>query len=150
MARMLGIKQQMAYWLCQNGYLYTERLGVKSGLKNRDLGSRVRVEEVERFRREYVFGRDIAASLRTSSRRVGRILGEEGIFPIRGHTVIPPRMLIYPATEALRSFLATLSGVPLSGLLPAGKIEDNTSRVGPLGISDPVGSLQSRFPKANS
>jgi len=66
------------------------------------------VEDVEQFRKQYVFARDIAANLRTSSRRVGSLLADEGIYPIRGHTVTPPRMVVYLATDELRRFLATM------------------------------------------
>lgn len=106
MARLLGIKEQMAYWLCQNGYIHAEKLGTKRGL-----GSRVRIEEVARFRQAHVYQRDIAASLQTSSVKVGRLLAEAGIFPIRGHTVTPPKLAVYPATDELRMFLADLMGV---------------------------------------
>lgn len=106
MARYLTIKEQMAYWLCQNGYLSAEKLGT-----NKELGSRVRIDDVERFRQAHVYRRDIAASLRTSSKKMGNLLAEAGIFPIRGHTVMPPRLAIYPATDELRRFLADLMGV---------------------------------------
>ena len=112
MAESLGIKQQVAYWLCQNGYMFAEKLGSWSGSRGKHLGSRIRVEEVERFRSEYVFGRDIASALHTSSRRTARLLAEHSIFPIRGHTAIPPRMLIYRVTEELRSFIASCGGDP--------------------------------------
>lgn len=110
MAESLGVKDQVAYWLCQNSYVHAEKLGSRAGSSARELGSRIRIEEVERFRREYVFGRDIAGALHTSSRKVARILAEQGILPIRGHTVIPPRMLIYQATEELQRFISTFSG----------------------------------------
>ncbi len=150
MAKALGIKDQVAYWLCQNGYMHAEKLGSRSGPSMRDLGSRIRVEEVERFRQSYVFGRDIAGSLRTSSRRVGRVLAEEGIFPIRGHTVIPPRMLIYLMTAELGDFLATLLGGPLSVLHPNGRISSNSSRVDPVGLSGPMGNLENSFSEAKT
>lgn len=150
MAKALGIKDQVAYWLCQNGYMHAEKLGSCSGLSKRELGSRIRVEEVERFRESYVFGRDIAGSLRTSSIRVRRLLAEEGIFPIRGHTVIPPRMLIYLMTGELRSFLATLLGGPLSELHPSDRISRNSSCLEPVGLSDPMGILESSFSEAKT
>lgn len=74
------------------------------------MGSRIPVEEVERFRREYVFGRDIAGLLRTSSRKMARVLAEQGIHPIREHTLEPPRMLFYLLTDELRRVMATCSG----------------------------------------
>lgn len=121
-AESLGIKQQMAYWLCQNGYIHAEKLGSCSGSGRTELGSRIRVEEVDRFRHEYMFGRDIATHLGTTSLKVRRLLGEYGIFPIRGHTVIPPRMLVYQATEELRRCLGTLGGESVSEFHLVGKM----------------------------
>jgi hypothetical protein len=78
--------------------------------KRAELGTRIRVEEVERFQRDYVYGRDIAGAFHTSSRKIARLLAEQGIFPIRGHTAVPPRMLIYRVTEELRRFIVTSGG----------------------------------------
>jgi hypothetical protein len=147
MAKVLGIKQQVAYWLCQNGYLHVEKLGSCSGLGTRDLGSRVRTEEVERFREGFVFGRDIAGSLGTSSRRMARILAEEGIYPIRGHTVIPPRMLIYQKTDELRNFLAVLLQIPSSAHHRDGKISSYSLGVESVGLSCPMGNWSDSFSK---
>ncbi|HEY3431379.1 MAG TPA: TniQ family protein [Rhodocyclaceae bacterium] len=143
MAKVLGIKQQVAYWLCQNGYLHVDKLGTTTS--TREQGSRVRMEEVERFREGYAFGRDIAGSLRTSSRRMARILAEEGIFPIRGHTVIPPRMLIYQLTEELRDFLAVILKIPPSVHRQDSKISGNDSCAEAVGLSCPVGNLSDSF-----
>lgn len=143
MAKVLGIKQQVAYWLCQNGYLHVDKLGTTTS--TRELGSRVRMEEVERFREGYVFGRDIAGSFGISSRRMARILAEEGIFPIRGHTVIPPRMLIYQMTEELKDFLAVLLRVPLSTSHLNGRIDSNDPCAEAVGLSCQMGNLSGSF-----
>jgi hypothetical protein len=47
---------------------------------------------------------------------MGNLLAEVGIFPIRGHTVMPPRLAIYAATDELRRFMADLMGVRPSEL----------------------------------
>lgn len=130
MAEYLAIKEQMAYWLCQNGYLSAEKLGT-----NKELGSRVRIEDVERFRQTHVYRRDIAASLRTSSKKMGNLLAEAGIFPIRGHTVTPPRLAIYTATDELRRFVADLMGVHPSELQLGNKISPIESNAEPVGLS---------------
>lgn len=109
-ARTLGIKDEMAYWLCRNGYINSEKLGTR-----KEMGTRIRVEELERFQAEYVFGRDIAGTLHTSSRRAARILAEQGILPISGHTLIRPRMLVYKVTENLQTFISAYGGSPSPG-----------------------------------
>lgn len=136
MAKYLAIKDQMAYWLCQNGYLSAEKLGT-----NKELGSRVRIEDVERFRQAHVFRRDIAASLRTSSKKIGNLLAEAGIFPIRGHTVMPPRLAIYPATDELRRFLADLMGVAPSEVESKIKVNADSTCADSVGSSRLLGNL---------
>jgi hypothetical protein len=142
MARYLAIKDQMAYWLCQNGYVLAEKLGTK-----KELGSRVRIEDVERFRQAHVYRRDIAASLRTSSKKMGNLLAEAGIFPIRGHTVMPPRLAIYVATDELRRFLADLMGVRPSELRLGTKAITDESCAEPVGLSCPMGNLSDSLSK---
>ncbi|GAB2180939.1 hypothetical protein DLREEDagrD3_11620 [Denitratisoma sp. agr-D3] len=140
MARYLAIKQQMAYWLCQNGYVSAEKLG-----NARELGSRVRIEDVERFRQTHVYRRDMAASLRTSSKKLGNLLAEVGIFPIRGHTVMPPRLAVYAVTDELRRFLADLMGVRPSELQLGSKMGANASRAELVGLSNWAGNSDGSF-----
>lgn len=106
-AKILGIKQQVAYWLTHHGFIRAERLG---SLK--DVGSRVRREEIERFRREHVFGREIAAILGRSSRKVMQMLAEQGIYPLRGHGAEPCRQLVYARNHEIQRFLAQVTGSP--------------------------------------
>ena len=145
MARYLAIKDQMAYWLCQNGYVSAEKLGT-----NKELGSRVRIEDVERFRQAHVYRRDIAASLRTSSKKMGNLLAEAGIFPIRGHTVMPPRLAIYPATDELRRFLADLMGVAPSEVESRIKVNADSKCVVSVGSSHLLGNLAGSLSNGNS
>ncbi|MFA6310752.1 MAG: TniQ family protein [Sterolibacterium sp.] len=104
-AKLLGVKQQVAYWLTQNGYLpVSEKLGFTD-----KTGARVRREDVGRFREEYVFGTEIAERLGTSSRKVARLLAEQRIHPIRGHSPDPCRQLIYVRDEGIRRFIMQMS-----------------------------------------
>lgn len=103
--KILGIKQQVAYWLCQNGFIPAERLGSIKGI-----GSRVRREHLERFRENYVFGREIAEMLGRSSRKVMGMLAEQGIYPLRGHSVEPCRQLVYSRNDEIQRFLAQITG----------------------------------------
>lgn len=107
MARILGVKQQVAYWLTHHGFVQAERLGC---LKN--LGSRVSREELERFQRNHVLGREIAAILGRSSKKTSQLLAEQGIYPLTGQGADPCRMLIYSRDNELQRFLAQLTGSP--------------------------------------
>ncbi len=104
-ARILGVKQQVAYWITQNGLVRAERLGVL-----KDIGSRIRWEDVERYRQTYVFGREIAEILRCSSRKAARLLAEQGIYPVRGHSAEPSRQLIYARSDEIQRFLVQATG----------------------------------------
>ncbi|WP_298393888.1 TniQ family protein [uncultured Azonexus sp.] len=105
MAKILGVKQQVAYWLTQHGFVRAERLGTLKGI-----GSRVRREELERFRQSHVFGRDVAAIIGTSSPKAMRMLAEQGIYPLRAHGCQASRQLIYAHSEELQHFLAQVTG----------------------------------------
>lgn len=102
--KVLGIKQQVAYWLTQNGYLaVSDKLGSREG-------ARVRREDVKRFRERHIYGSEIAGQLRTSSRKAAAVLAEHGIHPIKGHSKHPSRKIIYRYNEEIRRFLLMVSG----------------------------------------
>lgn len=104
-AKALGVKQQVAYWLTRNGYLpVSEKLGCSD-----KTGARVRREDVARFREQYVFGSELAEMLGTSSRKVARLLAEQRIYAIRGHSPYPCRKSIYVRDEGIRRFLMQMS-----------------------------------------
>ena len=105
MAKILGVKQQVAYWLTQHGFVRAEKLGTLKGI-----GSRVRRDELERFRQSHVFGRDIAAIIGTSSPKAMRMLAEQGIYPLLAHGCQASRQLIYARSEELQRFLAQVKG----------------------------------------
>jgi len=105
MARILGVKQQVAYWLTHHGFVHAERLGC---LKN--LGSRVSREELERFQQNHVLGKEIAAVLGRSSKKTSLMLAEQGIYPLTGQGADPCRMLIYRRDCELQRFLAQVTG----------------------------------------
>lgn len=105
MARILGVKQQVAYWLTHHGFVHAERLGC---LKN--LGSRVSREELERFQQNHVLGKEIAEILGCSSKKMSLMLAEQGIYPLRGEGATPCRMLIYTRDSEVQRFLAQVTG----------------------------------------
>ena len=106
MARILEVKQQVAYWLTHYGFVHIERL---ENDKER-IGSRVHRDEVVRFRQNYIFGRDIAAILGCSSRKVASMLAEQGIFPLRADGAEACRQLVYARNNEIQRFLAQVTG----------------------------------------
>lgn len=101
MAIILGIKQQVAYWLTQNSYIRAEKLGTI-----RDVGSRVKKVEVERFLREYIFATEIGDRVGHSSRKVMRMLAELGIYPLMSNSSAEPcRQLVYRRSDDLDRFI---------------------------------------------
>lgn len=104
-AQVLGVKQEVAYWLTQNGYLPASE---KLGRTNRS-GTRVHRTDLDRFRKQHVFGSEIAELLGTSSRKVARLLAEHGIHPLRGHSNAC-RKIIYVRTGETMRFVAIMSG----------------------------------------
>lgn len=105
MARILDVKQQVAYWLTHHGYIPVEKFGGCTGL-----GSRIRMDDLDNFRRKYVFGRDIAAILGRSSKKVMRMLAAQGIYPLRGISGEPCRQLVYDRADEIQRFLAQVTG----------------------------------------
>ena len=111
-AKVLGIKQQVAYWLTQNGHLPVSE---KLGTTNKD-SSRVHRKDIRSFRDQHIYAKEIADRLNTSSRKVARLLAEEGIYPLRGHSKHPSRKLIYRHNEEVRRFLLMVTGKSVSEL----------------------------------
>ncbi len=105
MAAILGVKQGVVYWLTQHGFVHAERLGALKGI-----GSRVHRDELERFRRSHVLGKEIADIIGRSSTKTSQILAEQGVFPLiaRGDESCP--QLIYTRSEQLQNFLIGLTG----------------------------------------
>lgn len=105
-ARVMNVKQQVAYWLTKNGYL---PVSDKIATSKRS-GARVRREDIEWFMNHYVFGREIAAQIGRSSRTVTRLLAEQGIYPLKGHTPEPCRLSVFKRDEGIRRFLMLING----------------------------------------
>lgn len=115
-AAVLGIKQQVAYWLTQNGHLPVSE---KLGTTKKD-GARVRREDVSRFRQDHIYGSEIAAELKTSSRKAAELLAAYGIHSLKGHSKHPSRKIIYRYNEDVRRFLLMVTGKMTTDLPPLG------------------------------
>lgn len=108
LAKVLEVKQQVAYWLTQNGLIPAAKLGTLKGV-----GSRVRRSDIDLFRKNYIFGREIAAILGRSSKKAMMMLREQGIYPARGHSTEPwCRQLVYSRNDEIQRFLSQITGSP--------------------------------------
>lgn len=116
-ASVMNVKQQVAYWLTKNGYLPASG---KVATSKRS-GARVRREDIEWFANHYVFGREIAAQIGRSPRTVTRLLAEQGIYPLKGHTPEPCILSVFKRDEGIRRFLMLVKDASTSELELVGK-----------------------------
>lgn len=101
LAEVLGVKQQVAYWLTQNDYIRAHKLGT-----SKHHGSRVRKIDVDRFLRLHIFGTEIADRIGHSPRKAMLMLKAVSIYPLRGTSIEACRQLVYTRSEALDQFIA--------------------------------------------
>lgn len=101
LAEVLGVKQQVAYWLTQNDYIRSHKLG-----NGKHHGSRVRKVDVDRFLRQHIFGTEIADRIGRSPRKAMLMLKAVSIYPLRGTSIEACRQLVYTRSEALERFIA--------------------------------------------
>lgn len=99
MAQMLGVKQEVAYWLVRHQFVRSEKAG-------RFSSARVWREDIEDFHAKHVFGRDIAVFLRKSPKHTVLLLAEQGIHPLLADGPDACRQVVYRLDERLREFLA--------------------------------------------
>jgi hypothetical protein len=100
LAALLGVKQQVAYWLTQNDFIQAQKIGT---LKHH--GSRVRKRDLDRFLRQYIFGTEIADLIGHSPRKAMNMLKAESIYPLRGTSIEACRQLVYSRSDALDRFI---------------------------------------------
>lgn len=103
MAQMLGVKQEVAYWLVRHRFMRSEKAG-------RFSSTRVLRENIEEFRTRHVFGRDLATLLNRSSKNTMQLLAEREIHPLHVPNEAACRQLIYRDDDLLRNFLAEVCG----------------------------------------
>ncbi|QBJ77878.1 TniQ family protein [Aquitalea sp. USM4] len=101
LAEVLGVKQQVAYWLTQNDYIRSHKLGTR-----KYHGSRVRTVDVDRFLRQHIFGTEIADRIGRSPKKAMLMLKAVSIYPLRGTSIEACRQLVYTRSEALDRFIA--------------------------------------------
>lgn len=100
LAEVLGVKQQVAYWLTQNEYIPAQKIG-----NQKHQGSRVRKVDVDRFLRQHIFGTEIADRIGRSPRKAMLMLKAVSIYPLRGTSIEACRQLVYTRSEALDQFI---------------------------------------------
>lgn len=96
-AKIIGIKQQVAYELVHMGLMKAEILH-----RQPNGGSRVRRTEVEGFKRDYVFATEVAQRLGVSPRKAIGILQKRSIDPISGPGIDDGRQVLYIRTDELQ------------------------------------------------
>lgn len=103
-AQMLGVKQEVAYWLVRNEFIKAERLRPQTGI-----GAQVSRAELARFNNSYVFATEIAEAIGTSSRKVVRVFEDIGITPASGRGIEKCGKVFFSKTPELVEFLKTMN-----------------------------------------
>lgn len=96
-AEMLGVKQEVAYFLVRNGLLAS-----RSEVIGRRETAMVNREGLDAFRERYIFARDLAKLHKTSSRSLRSRLAEINIHPVASPVSGTCRQVIYEQTQTLR------------------------------------------------
>lgn len=102
-AKLLGLKQEVAYWLVRNEFIHAEKLRTLRGC-----GARVSRVELTRFKESYVFASELAERLETSSRKVNALLTEQGIKPASGKEPEKCGKIFFARSRDLTDLLSTL------------------------------------------
>lgn len=104
-AKLLGIKQQVAYDVVNKHLMHSEAVH-----RQPRGGVRVHRRHVERFKNEYVFCTEIAQTLGMSPRKAKSLLAECNIKPVSGPGIDDARQLLYLRHESLGKALEVLTG----------------------------------------
>ena len=99
-AKLIGIKEQVAYELVRIGFLRTEVMP-----KQMKQGTRVRRSTIIEFKEKYIFATHIAEALGCSARKVISQLNHYGIQPISGPGVNGARQVLYQKTNDVERFI---------------------------------------------
>jgi len=140
-AKILDVKQAVAYWLVHQGIVGAESIGGPRGAS-----LKISRDELDRFCQQYVFGREIAALLGRSPRKTKEILAEQGLHPLRIDGAAPCRQLVYSRTSEMQQFLGQLKGTTASDFALVSRLGANAARNialdGKEAVSDPIHALQ--------
>ncbi len=95
-AKVLSIKEQVAYELVNKDFINGEKLHGQP-----QSGMRVKRKEVDVFKAKYVFCTELGQTLGTSSRKARAILADSYIHPVSGPGIDDCRQLLYLRNESL-------------------------------------------------
>lgn len=100
-AKLLGIKEQVAYELVTLGFLHAEimPMQVKRGV-------RIKRKTLEAFEEKYIFSTKIAEHFGCSSRKIIAKLGERGINPVSGPQINQSRQVLYLFDDTVREMIS--------------------------------------------
>lgn len=104
-AEALQIKQEVAYTLVRQRFIET----VKEEVGTRTV-TRVWPRTVSKFKKHYVFGRDLASAVGTSPKALADRLDRLDIRPVLGPSVDGSRQYLYSAGDALNKALNQICG----------------------------------------
>ena len=106
-AEQMAVKQEVAYHLVRQGLLHT------TTAETRRRNQRVAMQQLQEFKAEYVWLRDLAQGAHTSPKHLRALLDQEGIRPISGPDIDGGRQTLF-RRACLRASPAILSAVSLS------------------------------------
>jgi hypothetical protein len=95
-AKLLGIKEQVAYELVSLGFLHSELMP-----KQVKRGTRLRRQSLTAFKEKYIFSTHIAETLSCSSRKVMSHFASFDIHPVSGPMINGARQVLYKREEVI-------------------------------------------------
>ncbi|WP_157282112.1 hypothetical protein [Thauera terpenica] len=104
-AEAMAVKQEVAYHLVRQGLLHT------TTAETRRRNQRVAMQQLQEFKTEYVWLRDLAQGAHTSPKHLRALLDQEGIRPISGPDVDGCRQTLFrrACLQARPAILGTIS-----------------------------------------
>jgi hypothetical protein len=95
-AKIIGIKEQVAYELVSLGYLQSELMP-----KQVKRGTRIRKSTIDAFNQGYIFATKISEAMGCSPRKVINYLASFGKQPVSGPTIDGARQVLYKREEVI-------------------------------------------------
>ena len=123
-AKLIGIKEQVAYELLKAGFLHGEVMPLQ--MKR---GTRIKRSSIEEFEVKYIFGTQVAEILGCSPRKAANNLIKLGIQPVSGPTIDGLRQVLYIRCNELNRLLEELKQEiePVLILNSQNKTRDNSN-----------------------
>lgn len=102
-AVLLGVKEEVAYAMVRLGILWST-----SVRRGRSTLQMVKPAAIERFRRRYILGPELAVFLRMSPKHITHHLWMNGLQPVAGPSIVksPCRQYVWPRSKKLVDYLS--------------------------------------------